>query len=198
MAAVEVSAAPGEIATNQEKMVDPAPAETEPQENSVTVEDSAAKETPVVEKLDETSSGEPDQQLEKKPNGVEETSIKETGETAAEQAVPEEIPAKESAEVKEETPEVAAAEVTEEPKEVFFVKESEPEVEAAAILEVSPKEDDPEVEPAAIVEATPAKEDDPEASQEPSVEKLASVPTGKIEKSPGVDGGKAAAAEAAG
>lgn len=170
MAAVEVSGAPGEIVTTQEKFVDPTPA-TKPQENSVPEEDSAAKETPTVEKLDETSEAgdAPDQLLEEKPNGVEETLTKETGETAAEKAVVEETPANETSEVKEETPEVAAAEVTEEPKDVFVVK----------------AESDPEVESAAIVEAPPAKEDDPEASEEPE----------ETEKAPEVDGAEAEVAE---
>lgn len=174
MAAVEVSRA----VITEEKLVDPSPAATEPQENSAPQEDSAA----IVEKLDEISGadGKPDQPLEDKPNGVEETSTKETGETAAEQAVAEQSLAKETAEVKEETPEIAAAEVTEKPKDVIVVKESEPEVE-----------------PAAIVEAPPAKEDDPEAKEEACVEKLASVPNGENEKVPEVDGAEAAAAEAA-
>lgn len=172
MAAVEVSRA----VTTEEKPVDPSPAVSEPQVKSVPDEDSAAKETPTVEKVDEASAAEsvPDQPIEEKANGVVETSTKEAGETAAEQPVAEESLIKETDEAKEETPEVAAAEVTEKPKDV---KESEPEVESA--------------------EAPPAKEDDSEGNEEAAVEKLDSVANGENEKVPEVDGVEAVAAEGA-
>jgi len=75
--------------TTEEKPVDPSPAVSEPQEKSVPDEDSAAKETPTVEKVDEASAAEsvPDQPIEEKGNGVEETSTKEAGETATERKV---------------------------------------------------------------------------------------------------------------